>query len=70
MEYQEVPGKRGGVFYQTTDDHLYRFNRKGKDNKIWVYCYHIKLTRDAEVTQKCKVFGVLDPEVRKILIVN
>ena len=62
MTYEEVLGKRDGVFYHTElDNHLYRFNRPAKNNKKFVYCYHVKLTKDAEVKEKCKGFGVIDP---------
>ena len=64
MPYEELTGKRGGVFYHTQDDgHLYRFNKpiKNDPNKIGVYCNHIKITKDATVKEKCKACGVIDP---------
>ena len=63
MPYEELTGRRGGVFYHTQDDgHLYRFNKpiKSDPNKIGVYCYHIKITKDATVREKCKAYGVID----------
>ena len=68
MEYEEVPGKRGGVFYGTQDNHLYRFNKNAKDGKVFVYCFHVKITKDAAVTEQCKAKGVLDPVSRTIQV--
>ena len=59
MEYEDVPAKRGGTLYLTpSDNHLYRYNKK-RGEKTFVYCYHIRITKDAQVTEKCKAFGEL-----------
>lgn len=31
------------------------------EDKKFLYCYHVKLTKDATVTEKCYSSGVLDP---------
>ena len=68
------PGKRGGLFFHTpNDDHIYRFNKKGKDNKKMVACFHVKLTNDRDlniVKEKCSGYGVVDPETRELKITN
>ena len=67
MDYEEVDGKRGGVFYHTdVDNHLYRFNKKTKEGKIGLYCFHVKITKDSSITEQCKGKAILDPESRKI----
>ena len=65
-EYEEVPSKRGGTLYLTPDNqHLYRFNKK-RGEKVFVYCYHIRLTKDAQVLEKCKAFGELHTETKTL----
>ena len=45
MEYEEITVNRAGNMYLTrADNHLYRLN-----SKRFVYCYHLKLTRHAQV---------------------
>ena len=67
MDYEEVEGKRGGIFYHTTaDNHLYRFNKKASGGKIGLYCFHVKNTKDSSVTEKCFGKAILDPESCKI----
>ena len=57
-KYEELPGKRGGLFFYTpNDDHIYRFNKKAKDNKKLIACFHVKLTNDRDLN--------LRPENRK-----
>ena len=69
MKYEEVKGKRGGTFYHTpTDGHLYRFNRKGKDSKQFLACFHVKSTKDATIKEQCFGRAVLDSETREIKI--
>ena len=67
MDYEEVEGKRGGIFYHTTADNpLYRFNKKASGGKIGLYCFHVKNTKDSSVTEKCLGKAILDPESCKI----
>ena len=69
MEYEEVAGKRESTLYHTAgDNHLYRFNRplNAAGSKLYVYCYHVKITRNAEVTEECHASGVLDREAKQI----
>ena len=52
MEYEEVAGNRESTLYHTAgDNHLYRFNRplNATGSKLYVYCYHVKITRNAEI---------------------
>ena len=67
MEFEEVTGKRGGVFYKTVDNHLYRFNKPAKNNKVFLYCYHVRITKDSSVTEKCHATALLDPDAKVIL---
>ena len=67
MDYEEVDSKRGGIFHQTPEDkHLYRFNKKMKDGRAGLYCYHVKITKDSSITEQCKGKAILNPESRKI----
>ena len=74
MKYEEVPGRKKGVFYHTPcDDHLYRFSKKAKNEKKYVACYHVRLTNDRDVNvvkEKCTGFGVLDPVSKEIKITS
>ena len=74
MKFEELPGKRGAIFFHTPNDgHIYRFNKKAKDNKKFVACYHVKLTKDRDeniIKEKCKGYGVLDPETKEVKITN
>ena len=73
-KYEELPGKRGGIFFHTpNDDHIYRFNKKAKDNKKLIACFHVKVTNDRDlniVKEKCSGYGVVDPETRELKITN
>ena len=73
-KYEELPGKRGGLFFYTpNDDHIYRFNKKAKDNKKLIACFHVKLANDRDlniVKEKCSGYGVVDPETREPKITN
>ena len=73
-KYEEVPGRKKGVFYHTPlDDHLYRFSKKAKNEKKYVACYHVRLTNDRNVNiikEKCTGFGVLDPVTKEIKITS
>ena len=44
-----MTGKRGGVFYKTVNNHLYRFNKPAKNNKVFLYCYHVRITKDSPI---------------------
>ena len=70
MEYEEIEGKMAGSFMYLTkaDNHLYRLNTPldNEDNKRFVYCYHVKMTRDAQIRENCYARGVLDREAKTI----
>ena len=66
--YEEVPGKRkNSVLYQTTDDHLWRNNKKLSETKKYLYCYHFITTVDSRVTKKCHATAILDLNSRRIV---
>ena len=66
--YEEVPGKRkNSVLYQTTDDHLWRSNKKLSETKKYLYCYHFITTVDSRVTKKCHATAILDLNSRRIV---
>ena len=70
MEYEEVAANRAGssMYLTKVDNHLYRLKGPldGEDNKRFVYCYHNRITRHAQVKDKCYGCGVLDREAKTI----
>ena len=68
LTYEEVPGKRkNSVLFQTSDDHLWRKNRKLSETKIYLYCYHSITTVDSRVTEKCQATGMLHLNSQRIV---
>ena len=66
---EEIPGKRKGSFmYRTTDDHLWRINRKQSETKRFMYCYHSNLTVDARVKKVCNARGIMDMNTKRIVM--
>ena len=66
---EEIPGKRKGSFmYKTTDDHLWRINRKQSETKRFMYCYHSNLTVDARVKKVCNARGIMDMTTKRIVM--
>ena len=66
---EEIPGKRKGSFmYRTTDDHLWRINRKQSETKRFMYCYHSKITVDARVKKECNARGIMEMTAQRIVM--
>ena len=66
---EEIPGKRkGSIMYRTTDDHLWRINRKQSETKRFMYCYHSKITVDARVKKECNARGIMEMTAQRIVM--
>ena len=44
----------------------FRFNRNLSDDRKFVYCFHVRITKDATVTEKCNASGILHSSTEEI----